>query len=135
VRQRGFRVTLESDERPARNATVRWRTRWVLHWSPVPSASDYVVEFGTSEGTAGSRTRRTSRPRFAIDAAAGTSPPRRLAQDRRTQLLFTGSQLRVRVSAIGANGGIGQSSPWFAVGEGTQNGVPIPQPDAGSGHH
>ncbi|MDQ3528880.1 MAG: hypothetical protein M3425_02855 [Actinomycetota bacterium] len=58
-----------------------------------------------------------------------------LAQDRRTQLLFTGSQLRVRVSAVGANGGIGQTSPWFAVGEGTQDGVPIPQPDAGSGHH
>jgi len=105
---------------------VEWRSSWQLAWEPVEGARSYAVHYGTSEGTPGGPPARTeTEPVVQIEAAAGTSAPERLEQDRAAGLLFTSSQLLVSVAAVGPDGTEGPRSPWFPVGDVPPDGLPI----------
>ena len=92
----------------------------------VPEAESYAVYYGTNEGSAASgRERLVTVPSLQIQAAAGTSPRERLAQDRAAGLLFTSSQLLVSVAAVGSDGQQSPRSPWFPVGDVPADGRPI----------
>ena len=126
----GFLVTLEHDEQPAAGPEgtdqVAWESAWILTWAPVPGADSYAVYYGTTEGGGGQEPERTTQaPTLRIEAAAGTSPSQRLAQDREAGLLFTSSQLLVSVAGVGPNGQQSPRSPWFAVGDAPADGRPI----------
>ena len=111
---------------PAGAGQVAWESSWTLSWELVPEAESYAVYYGTNEGNAGSEPERlVTVPSLQIQAAAGTSPRERLAQDRAAGLLFTSSQLLVSVAAIGSDGQQSPRSPWFAVGEAPADGRPI----------
>lgn len=125
----GYVVSLEHEEGPSDGPSgpvVEWRSAWQLAWEPVDGARSYAVHYGTSEGTAGGPPARSAtEPAVRIEAAAGTSPPERLEQDRAAGLLFTSSQLLVSVAAVGPDGSEGPRSPWFPVGDVPPDGVPI----------
>lgn len=125
----GYGVALEHEEAQADRAAgafVDWRSSWRLTWEPVEGARSYAVHYGTSEGVPGGPPARTEpEPAVEVEAAAGTSPPERLDQDRAAGLLFTSSQLLVSVAAVSADGTEGPRSPWFPVGDVPPGGVPI----------
>lgn len=138
----GFRVELDDEERPASGPAgagpVTWESSWTLSWELVPEAESYAVYYGTNEGNSASEPERlVTVPSLRIQAAAGTSPPERLAQDRAAGLLFTSSQLLVSVAAVSSDGQQSSKSPWFPVGDApadsrpigtTQLGAPTPAP-------
>ena len=125
-----FRVELDDEERPASGPAgagqITWESSWALSWELVPDAESYAVYYGTNEGNSPSEPERLVRvPSLRIQAAAGTSPPERLAQDRAAGLLFTSSQLLVSVAAVDSGGQHGPKSPWFPVGDAPADGGPI----------
>ncbi|MBA3524343.1 MAG: hypothetical protein H0T85_07300, partial [Geodermatophilaceae bacterium] len=86
----------------------------------------YRARFGSSEGISeDGRTRELDEASLRIDAAAGTSVPERVEQDRAAGLLLTSSQLLVSVAAVSDDGAVGPWSAWFSVGD-TDGGRPIP---------
>lgn len=133
----GFRVSVEHSTTPAGGAgadgPVSWESHWVLEWEPVPGAEEYAVFAGTSEGAASEPQRTTDEPRLRVQAAAGTSTPERLEQDRAAGLLFTSSQLLVSVAAR-VGGQEGPRSPWYPVGDAPADGVPVPTGVEAGGH-
>lgn len=133
---RDMRVAFLHDEKRTRaGGPIEWTTRWILTWDEVPGATGYMVEIGTSEGVANTaRRHERSTPQYAIDVAAGTSAARRLELDRRTQLMFTASHLKVRVAATRFDGALGAPSNWVPVGEVPMDGVPTFSGDVGHGH-
>jgi hypothetical protein len=125
-----FRVNLQNEERPAAGpqgeGQVAWESAWTLTWKPVAGAKAYAVYYGTNEGRGAHEPQRVVRgPLLRIQAAAGTSPVERLAQDRAAGLLFTSSQLLVSVAAVDADGEQSPMSPWFPVGDAPVDGRPI----------
>ncbi len=111
---------------PAGTPQVAWRTAWTLSWPPVPDAQGYAVYYATNEGTGSEAPRQvTDVPLLRIEAAAGTSSPDRLEQDRAAGLIFTSSQLLVSVAPRSADGAVGARSPWFPVGDAPADGRPI----------
>ncbi len=130
-----FRVQLHPTELPVEGSDgqrmVQWTADWTLTWAPIPGAQDYAVWFGTNEG-AGSAPRRTVRePELRLEAAAGTSPPERLAVERDAGLMFTSSQLLVSIAARDSAGRLGPRSPWFPVGDVPAGGRPVGTAAAG----
>ncbi|WP_459645208.1 hypothetical protein [Kineococcus sp. NUM-3379] len=128
----GFAVALERSRRDVPGGLVEWRTRWVLRWEPVAGAAGYVLRFSTSEGRGG-REEVLDAPQFSLDAAAGTSPAARVAQDEAAQLSLSAFQLLVSVAARDAAGTEGAASAWYRVGEVPPGGVPVPN-TAPAGH-
>ena len=125
----GFRAAVQDVDTPVRGAdgrdVVRWQSTWRLTWEPVPGATAYEVQYGTSEGAGDDEPEAVqTEPSLDVEAAAGTSSRARLAQDRRAGLLFTSSQLLVQVRARNEHGA-GPASLWLPVGDVPEGGAPI----------
>ena len=136
----GFQVRLEHREEPAAGPAgagrVSWETAWSLSWEPAAEAASYAVYYRTTEGPGSERPQRSvAAPAFEIQAAAGTSSPERLEQDRAAALTFASSQLRVAIAAVRPDGRQGPRSLWFSVGDVAADGTPVGAVADGSIRH
>jgi hypothetical protein len=95
----GLSTRFDDESAPSADATVAWRTFWVLCWDAYDGAASYELRTLTGEGASSRLTRIRDRC-YRIEAAAGTSRPDALAGDRAQLLASQQGQLAVQIRAV-----------------------------------